>query len=101
MTLKYLKEINEFLEEGSVVMESTGLYIVGKHDFNNLLLWVDKNSLVNKVHCLQKENVQLLEDIRAMKKEIEANTFVCTEHPNSNSYTSTMGKVCCVKCVMG
>tara|TARA_R110000737_G_scaffold254923_1_gene264172 strand:- start:234 stop:464 length:231 start_codon:yes stop_codon:yes gene_type:complete len=27
--------------------------------------------------------------------------FVCDKHPNANTYTSTMGKVCCVKCVMG
>ena len=27
--------------------------------------------------------------------------FVCDRHPNARTYTSTTGKQCCVKCVMG
>lgn len=29
------------------------------------------------------------------------NTFVCDKHPNARTFTSTTGKICCIKCTMG
>ena len=29
------------------------------------------------------------------------NTFFCDKHPNARTFTSTNGKVCCIKCTMG
>ena len=31
----------------------------------------------------------------------QSEKFVCDKHPNARTYTSTTGRHCCVKCVMG
>jgi len=48
-----------------------------------------------------KDITLLIENIAAISVTRCCKPFVCEIHPNSNSYTSTTGKVCCVKCVMG
>jgi len=41
MALKYLKEIDEFLKVSKLKPGCTGLYLVGKGDFNKLLIWME------------------------------------------------------------
>ena len=41
------------------------------------------------------------EEAKTLLLRLFVNTFVCDKHPNAITFTSTTGKICCIKCTMG